>query len=130
MSYTEKIDVLELLIGILQDHEKKLGEITERLESLNILKRGNLEVVRVYEYHVTEIVHIVFGELPQQVEHTHYEPRQRKQQWVPNYVAEIHYADDCYVKHHEEEEDEEVGELQVGVHFIPVRNRCTKGIPK
>ena len=45
MSYTEKIDVLELLIGILQNHEKKLGEITGRLEALNILKRGKFVVI-------------------------------------------------------------------------------------
>jgi ABC-type transporter Mla subunit MlaD len=32
MSFTEKIDVLELLIGILHDHEKALDEIVEKLE--------------------------------------------------------------------------------------------------
>lgn len=34
MSYVEKIDVLEMLIGILQDHERKLDEIASRLEAL------------------------------------------------------------------------------------------------
>jgi len=32
MSFTEKIDVLDLLIKILQEHEKKLDELVERLE--------------------------------------------------------------------------------------------------
>ena len=32
MSYTEKIDVLDLLIEILQEHEKKLDELVTRLE--------------------------------------------------------------------------------------------------
>jgi len=32
MSYTEKIDVLELLISILQDHEKTLDQLITRLE--------------------------------------------------------------------------------------------------
>jgi hypothetical protein len=31
---TEQVDVLELLISILQEHERKLDEITERLEAL------------------------------------------------------------------------------------------------
>ena len=34
MSYTEKIDVLELLIEILMEHEKKLDELVTRLERL------------------------------------------------------------------------------------------------
>ena len=34
MSFTEKIDVLDLLINILQEHEMKLDKITERLEAL------------------------------------------------------------------------------------------------
>lgn len=38
MSYTEKIDVLELLISILQDHERKLDEIVARLEAVYPLK--------------------------------------------------------------------------------------------
>ena len=33
MSYTEKIDVLELLIEILREHEAKLGELVSRLEA-------------------------------------------------------------------------------------------------
>jgi len=32
MSYTEKIDVLELLISILREHEAKLDELVSRLE--------------------------------------------------------------------------------------------------
>ena len=34
MSFTEKIDVLELLVGILAEHEKKLDIITKRLEAV------------------------------------------------------------------------------------------------
>lgn len=32
MSFTEKIDVLDLIIKILNDHEKKFDELVERLE--------------------------------------------------------------------------------------------------
>ena len=32
VSYTEKIDVLDLLINILQDHEAKLDELVSRLD--------------------------------------------------------------------------------------------------
>jgi len=32
MSYTEKIDVLDLIINILREHEEKLDELVERLE--------------------------------------------------------------------------------------------------
>jgi hypothetical protein len=32
MSFTEKIDVLEMLIEIIQQHEKRLDEITTELE--------------------------------------------------------------------------------------------------
>ncbi|GAH88999.1 unnamed protein product [marine sediment metagenome] len=32
MSYTEKMDVLDLLINILREHEEKLDELVERLE--------------------------------------------------------------------------------------------------
>jgi hypothetical protein len=34
MSYTEKIDVLDLLIQILNEHEQKLDKIVERLENI------------------------------------------------------------------------------------------------
>ena len=34
MSFTEKIDVLDLLINILKDHEEKLDELITRLETL------------------------------------------------------------------------------------------------
>jgi hypothetical protein len=34
LSYTEKIDVLDLLIKILNEHEKKLDKIVERLENI------------------------------------------------------------------------------------------------
>jgi len=32
MSFTEKIDVLDMIINVLNEHEQKLDEITERLE--------------------------------------------------------------------------------------------------
>jgi len=34
MSYTEKIDVLDLLINILKEHEAKLDELVTRLEAV------------------------------------------------------------------------------------------------
>jgi len=34
MSYTEKIDVLDMIIKILQEHEKKFDELVYRLELL------------------------------------------------------------------------------------------------
>jgi len=33
MSYTEKIDVLDMIIEILQEHEKKIDELVSRLEA-------------------------------------------------------------------------------------------------
>lgn len=33
MSYTEKIDVLDLIIRVLQDHEEKLDALVGRLEA-------------------------------------------------------------------------------------------------
>ena len=35
MSFTEKIDVLELLIELIRDHEQKLSLIVEKIELLN-----------------------------------------------------------------------------------------------
>jgi len=32
MSFTEKVDVLDLLINILREHEEKLDDLVERLE--------------------------------------------------------------------------------------------------
>ena len=34
VSYTEKIDVLDMLINILQEHETKLDELVSRLEAV------------------------------------------------------------------------------------------------
>ena len=34
MSFTEKIDVLDLLVNVLREHEEKLDEIVERFEKL------------------------------------------------------------------------------------------------
>ena len=34
VSFTEKIDVLDILINILQEHERKLDELVSRLEGV------------------------------------------------------------------------------------------------
>ena len=34
MSFTEKIDVMDLIINVLREHEEKLDEIVERFEKL------------------------------------------------------------------------------------------------
>ena len=34
MSFTEKVDVLDLLVNILREHEEKLDELVSRLEAL------------------------------------------------------------------------------------------------
>jgi len=34
MSFTEKMDVLDLIINILQEHEQKLDKLVTRLEAL------------------------------------------------------------------------------------------------
>jgi len=36
VSFTEKIDVLDLLINTIKDHEKKLDGLVERLEKLEL----------------------------------------------------------------------------------------------
>ncbi len=58
MSFTEKIDVLDLLINILREHEEKLDELVERLEIVSqtiqrdpALRRSLLE----YEVGATEM---------------------------------------------------------------------------
>lgn len=33
MSFTEKVDVLDMIIQVLKDHEKKLDEISRRIEA-------------------------------------------------------------------------------------------------
>ena len=38
MSYTEKIDVLDLIIQTLNEHEQRLSEIVERLEAILLLQ--------------------------------------------------------------------------------------------
>ena len=40
MSYTEKIDVLELIINILREHEEKLDELVARLEAEDVRRHG------------------------------------------------------------------------------------------
>ena len=36
MSFTEKIDVLDMLIAVLQEHEKTLDELIHRLENVTL----------------------------------------------------------------------------------------------
>ncbi|GAH74145.1 unnamed protein product [marine sediment metagenome] len=40
MSYTEKIDVLDMLINILREHEEKLDELVTRLEAEDLRRHG------------------------------------------------------------------------------------------
>lgn len=47
MSFTEKIDVMDLIINVLREHEEKLDEIVERLEKLDgLVKRFEKAVDR------------------------------------------------------------------------------------
>ena len=39
-SFTEKVDVLDLIIQTLNEHEQKLSEIVERLEALLLLQEA------------------------------------------------------------------------------------------
>ena len=46
MSFTQKIDVLELLIELIFEHEQKLDRLIEKIENIDILKtdvRANLK---------------------------------------------------------------------------------------
>jgi hypothetical protein len=38
MSFTQKIDVLELLIELIFEHEKKLDQLISQIENLDVLK--------------------------------------------------------------------------------------------
>jgi hypothetical protein len=38
MSFTQKIDVLELLIELIFEHEKKLDQLIAQIENLDIIK--------------------------------------------------------------------------------------------
>jgi len=40
LSFTEKIDVLDLIIQTLNEHEQRLSEIVERLEALLLLQEA------------------------------------------------------------------------------------------
>ena len=46
MSFTEKIDVLDLIINTLNEHEQKLDELTERLEVIIETVTPLLEALR------------------------------------------------------------------------------------
>ena len=43
MSFTEKVDVLDLLIKILEEHEKRLDELVSKLERLAPATRNDPE---------------------------------------------------------------------------------------
>ena len=49
MSFTEKIDVLDLLIQILQDHEAKLDKLIERLDTAIYTVEDHPNYPRLYE---------------------------------------------------------------------------------
>lgn len=41
MSYTDKVDVLDMIINVLNEHEKKLDDLVQRLEIIvDIVERG------------------------------------------------------------------------------------------
>ena len=40
MSFTEKIDVLDMIINILREHEEKLDELVTRLEAEDVRRHG------------------------------------------------------------------------------------------
>lgn len=41
MSYTEKIDVLDMIINILREHEETLDALVERLEAVTAIIQGS-----------------------------------------------------------------------------------------
>jgi len=43
--FTEKIDVLDLLINIIKEHEEKLDEITTKLETISEIMSKTIEEV-------------------------------------------------------------------------------------
>jgi len=45
MSFTEKIDILDLIINVQKEHEQKLDELTERLEHIVEILAPLLEAV-------------------------------------------------------------------------------------
>ena len=49
MSFTEKVDVLDLLIQVLRDHEAKLDELIERLETATCAVENPPNYPRLYE---------------------------------------------------------------------------------
>ena len=44
MSFTEKMDVLDLLINIIKDHEAKLDELISRLENTEAIQKSNIDL--------------------------------------------------------------------------------------
>ena len=44
MSFTEKMDVLDLLISILKDHEQTLDELISRLENTEAIQKSNIDL--------------------------------------------------------------------------------------
>jgi hypothetical protein len=45
MSFTEKIDVLDLLINILREHEEQLDKLTKRLEAVTATMTGDQSLI-------------------------------------------------------------------------------------
>lgn len=44
MSFTEKMDVLDLLINIIKEHEEKLDELISRLENTETIQKSNIDL--------------------------------------------------------------------------------------
>jgi CheY-like chemotaxis protein len=51
MSFTEKIDVLDLIINVLNEHEKKMDLLVERLELIVDIMEGNPEFSQALHQH-------------------------------------------------------------------------------
>lgn len=44
MSFTEKMDVLDLLINIIKEHEAKLDELISRLENTEAIQKSGIDL--------------------------------------------------------------------------------------
>lgn len=47
--FTEKIDVLDMLINILREHEEKLDEMITRLEAMGLNSEGIERLIKAFE---------------------------------------------------------------------------------
>jgi len=56
MSFTEKIDVLDLIINVLNEHEKKLDMLVERLELIVDIMEDHPDLSKALHQHEEEII--------------------------------------------------------------------------